>query len=84
MLITFESEAIEHLLWCLKTPQLRINARARIRNMTVISLDNAISVEKDLLRSLRSESDSVKRGVYAEISRLERVKLELLAGDYGI
>ncbi len=83
MLITFESNAIVHLINKLPTSQQRINARNKIKEIATKSLDKEIQIKKDVLRELRSESESVKRNVYAEISKLEQVKLAMMAGEYG-
>lgn len=83
MLIKFESEAIEHLLRKLPTAQQRINARKKIKEITAKSINQEIEIQRGMLREMRSESESLKRGIYAEISRLEQIKLEMEAGMYG-
>lgn len=83
MLFTFDTDAVVHLISKIPTSQLRINARNKIKKMASKSIDAKIQEHKELLRSLRSESESIKRGVYADISKLEQVKPEMNAGVYG-
>lgn len=83
MLFTFDTTAVVHLISKLPTSQQRINARKKIKEIAGLSIDAEIEKNREVLRSMRSESEILKRGVYAEISRLERVKLEMEAGGYG-
>lgn len=83
MLFTFDTNAVIHLIGKLPTSQQRINARKKIKEIVTISVNSEITTQKEILRSMRSESESAKRGVYAEISRLETIKLTMNAGDYG-
>lgn len=70
----YSEDEIESLVRKLPTLRKRKNARASLRTQTNKILDEMILVHLDTLREMRSESDSLKRGVYAEISRLERMK----------
>ena len=83
MLFTFDTNAVVHLINKLPSSQIRINARKKVKEIVSISIDAEIAKQKEILRSMRSESESAKRGVYAEISRLETIKLTMNAGDYG-
>ena len=74
MLVTAESNAIIYLISLLPTAHKRINARNKFKEMTIKSIDAEILRNRELLRELRSESESAKRGVYQEISRLEATK----------
>ena len=78
MLLVIDSVAISALLRRIPTSQKRINARQKFREICCDAIDEAIKKEKDLLRSLRSESESVKRGVYENISRLEIEKMKVV------
>lgn len=62
---------IEALVRRLPTSRKRINARKRIKEETNKIINLEIQKKKELLRSLRSESESAKRGVYADITKLE-------------
>lgn len=73
----YSTEEIEKLVRKLPTSRKRINARKRIKNMTNAVLDKLIAENKELLRSLRSESEGAKRSVYAKISQYERLKHEI-------
>ena len=53
MLMTFESTAIVHLIGKLPTAQQRINARKKIKEMAAKSFDDAILVQKEILREMR-------------------------------
>ena len=83
MLINFESSAIEHLIRQIPTSKKRTNARNKIKSLCNTAFDHQIQIEKETLRSLRSESDRVKRIVYKRISDLEIEKLKINSGDYG-
>lgn len=83
MLITIEADAVAWAISKLPTSQQRINARNKVKEIACKSIDEEILKKKDLLRSLRSESEASKRGIYADISKLEITKLEMLAGKYG-
>lgn len=83
MLFTFDTDAAVYLISKLPTAKQRINARRKIKEIACKSIDAEIEKKRELIRSMRSESENSKRGVYAEISKLERVKLEMNAGEYG-
>lgn len=83
MLINFESEAIVHLINKLPTSNQRINARKKIKEIAFKSFDAEILRKKEILRELRSESESIKRNIYADISRLEIEKMKIISGEYG-
>lgn len=83
MIIKFESEAICHLIRKLSGSQARINARHKIKEITVKSLKDESNKKRELIRSLVSESESVKRPIWAEISKIENHILEIEAGKFG-
>lgn len=83
MLFTFDTDAVVHLINKLPTAQQRINARKKVKEIASRSIDSEIAKNREVLRSMRSESESLKRGVYAEISKLEQVKLKMNAGEFG-
>lgn len=83
MLITFESDAVIHLINKLPTSTQRINARKKIKAMVGKTIDAEIAKHKETLRRLRSEPESAKRSVLALISGLEITKLEMESGKYG-
>lgn len=67
----YSEDEIEALVRSLPTSRKRINARKRIKEETNKIINSEIQKKKELLRSLRSESESAKRGVYADITKLE-------------
>lgn len=71
----YNEEEIERLVRNLPTPKRRINARKRLKAATNALIDSLILEKRELIRSLRSESESVKRPIYAEITQLEIKKL---------
>lgn len=83
MLFTFDTDAVVHLISKLPTSSQRINARKKVKEIAVRSIDAEIEKNRECLRAMRSESESSKRHIYAEMSRLERIKLEMNAGEYG-
>jgi len=83
MIIQFESEAVCHLIRKISGAQARINARNKIKEITVKSLKEEADKKRDLIRSLISESETVKRPIRAEISKIEIHILEIESGKFG-
>lgn len=83
MIIQFESEAICHLIRKISGSQARINARKKIKEIAIKSLKQEADKKRELIRSLVSEHESIKRPIWAEISKIENHILEIESGKFG-
>jgi|GEM_PF-6126732 len=71
----YSEESIDKLVRKLSTPRKRSNARRKLRAETNKIIDEHLLKKRDLLREMRSEREELKRNIYVDISKLQRMKL---------